>query len=111
MEEMAAVAEGPLWFQLYCYRDRGLTRSLVERARAAGYRALVLTADTPLVGRRERDIRNRFTLPPGMGWKNVEPAGLRDLPQDTAGSALAASVAGLQDANLTWADVGWLASV
>ena len=83
---LAAAATGPLWFQLYCYKDRGLTQHLVERARAAGYRALVLTADTPLVGRRERDIRNRFTLPPGMGWKNVETAGLRDLPQGVDGS-------------------------
>ena len=111
LEEIAAVAGGPLWFQLYCYKDRGLTRSLVERARAAGYGALVLTADTPLVGRRERDIRNRFTMPPGMGWKNVEQAGLRDLPQNSAGSALAAYVAGLQDANLTWADLDWLVSI
>src|SRR5690348_2326532 len=46
LEEIAAAAGGPLWFQLYCYKDRELTRHLVERARAAGYRALVLTADT-----------------------------------------------------------------
>ena len=98
LEDMAAASAGPLWFQLYCYKDRGLTRVLVERARAAGYRALVLTADTPMVGRRERDIRNRFTLPPGMGWKNVERAGLRDLPQEWRAPALAAYVAGLQDA-------------
>jgi 4-hydroxymandelate oxidase len=111
MEAIAAAARGPLWFQLYCYKDRGLTQHLVERARAAGYRALVLTADTPLVGRRERDIRNRFTMPPGMGWKNVETAGLRDLPQDVAGSGLAAYVAGLQEPGLTWADVEWLAHI
>jgi 4-hydroxymandelate oxidase len=111
LEDVAAAAAGPLWFQLYCYKDRGLTASLVERARAAGYRAIVLTADTPMVGRRERDIRNRFTLPPGMGWKNAERAGLRDLPQDVAGSGLAAYVASLAATNLTWADLDWLAQL
>jgi 4-hydroxymandelate oxidase len=111
LEAVAGAATGPLWFQLYCYKDRELTRNLVDRAQAAGYGALVLTADTPMVGRRERDIRNRFTLPPGTGWKNVEAFGKRDLPQDVAGSGLAAYVAGQQDANLTWADVDWLAGI
>jgi 4-hydroxymandelate oxidase len=111
LEDVAAAATGPLWFQLYCYKDRALTRHLVDRAQAAGYRALVLTADTPMVGRRERDIRNRFTLPPGTGWKNVEAYGKRDLPQDVEGSGLAAYVASQQDDNLTWADVDWLGSI
>jgi 4-hydroxymandelate oxidase len=111
LEDVAAAATGPLWFQLYCYKDRELTRNLVDRADVAGYRALVLTADTPMVGRRERDIRNRFTLPPGTGWKNVEAFGKRDLPQDVAGSGLAAYVASQQDANLTWADVDWLVGI
>jgi 4-hydroxymandelate oxidase len=57
--EAIATAGGsaPRWFQLYVYRDRGLTRSLVERAAAAGYSALCLTVDTPLAGQRERDLR------------------------------------------------------
>src|SRR5882724_4631681 len=77
LEEVAAAApEGIRWFQLYCYRDREVTRWLVERAVAAGYRALCLTVDAPLVGRRERDTRNRFGLPPGMTWKNLERVGL-----------------------------------
>ena len=58
----AAGGDAPRWFQLYVYRDRGLTRSLVERATAAGYRALCLTVDTPLAGLRERDRRNRLHL-------------------------------------------------
>jgi len=63
VEEVLAAATGPVWFQLYIYRDRGATRALVERVEAAGCRALVLTVDAPLLGRRERDVRNRFHLP------------------------------------------------
>src|SRR5690606_2505770 len=63
VEDVIAAATGPVWFQLYVYRDREVTRALVERAEAAGCQALVLTVDAPLLGRRERDVRNRFTLP------------------------------------------------
>ncbi|MFJ3644365.1 aminotransferase class I/II-fold pyridoxal phosphate-dependent enzyme [Streptomyces sp. NPDC090108] len=62
-EELAAAATGPLWLQLYCFRDRGLTRELVERATAAGFEGLVLTVDVPRLGRRHRDTRNTFRLP------------------------------------------------
>ena len=58
LEGIAAASNGPRWFQLYVYRDRGITRSLVERATAAGYSALCLTVDTPIPGHRERDQRN-----------------------------------------------------
>lgn len=64
LEEVAASCAGPKWFQLYVLRDRGLTRELVERARTAGYRALCLTVDVPVAARRERDLRNGFTVPP-----------------------------------------------
>ena len=53
------------WFQLYLWRDREASAALVERARAAGYEALVLTVDTPVAGPRLRDVRNGFTIPPG----------------------------------------------
>ena len=55
LEEIATAASGPLWFQLYVYRDREVSRGIVARAETAGYRALVLTVDTPMLGRRERD--------------------------------------------------------
>lgn len=71
IEEVAAEATGPLWFQLYVWRNRDLTRSFVERARAAGYRALVLTVDVPVISRRERDIHNGFTIPPRITVSNV----------------------------------------
>jgi L-lactate dehydrogenase (cytochrome) len=63
LEEVAAVATGILWFQVYLWKDRGVTRALLERAKAAGYRALVLTVDVPVNGLRERDVRNGLTVP------------------------------------------------
>jgi isopentenyl diphosphate isomerase/L-lactate dehydrogenase-like FMN-dependent dehydrogenase len=71
IEEVAAGAPGPLWFQLYVWQNRDLTRSFIERARAAGYRALVLTVDVPIVSRRERDLRNGFTVPPRVTVRNA----------------------------------------
>jgi L-lactate dehydrogenase (cytochrome) len=67
LEEVAAVSTGPLWFQFYLVRDRGRCRDLIDRAKAAGYRALLVTVDTPVTGGRERDLRNDFTLPPSIG--------------------------------------------
>jgi len=109
LEEVAAAApQGVRWFQLYCYRDRGITRSLVERAVAAGYRALCLTVDAPFVGRRERDIRNQFGLPPGLRWKNLEAHGLDKMEAGGDGSALKKYIENIWDAGLTWEAVDWL---
>lgn len=71
IEEVAEQAPGPLWFQLYVMRDREMTRSLVDRARAAGYKALCLTVDFPVAGQRERDFRSGFMLPPRITPQNV----------------------------------------
>jgi L-lactate dehydrogenase (cytochrome) len=71
IEDVAASTSGPLWFQLYVMKDRDLTRSLVERAQAAGYRALCLTVDLPVLGQRERDLRNGATIPPRITVRNV----------------------------------------
>lgn len=110
MEEVVAAASGPVWFQLYVYRDREVTAALVRRAEEAGCRALVLTVDAPLLGRRERDVRNRFRLPAGLGCANLLPHGHSALPEgDTSG--LAAYVAEVLDPSLSWDDLGWLASV
>ena len=64
LEDVADSCEGPQWFQLYVWRDRELTRRIVERARASGFRALCLTVDVQVSARRQRDIRNGFTVPP-----------------------------------------------
>lgn len=71
IEEVAAVSPGPLWFQVYVWRDRALVASLIDRAAAAGYEALVLTVDTAVFGRRERDVRRGYTLPPKIGLDTI----------------------------------------
>jgi L-lactate dehydrogenase (cytochrome) len=64
LEDVAAASPGPRWFQLYVGRDRGLAQALLERARATGYEAVVVTVDTARPGPRERDARNGFVVPP-----------------------------------------------
>ena len=74
LEELAATGAAPRWMQVFVYRDRGFTRELTERAAAAGYDALVLTIDNQMLGNRERDIRNGFTIPPRFGLAGRSPA-------------------------------------
>ncbi len=107
LEDVAAVASGPRWFQLYCYKDRTLTEDLVTRAKASSYQAIVLTADAPVLGRRERDVRNRFAPPPGVMLRNFGTPTNRDLKRG-AGSSLAVYISAQAEPNLTWADVRWL---
>ena len=66
IEQVAAVASGPLWFQLYLVRDSAVNADLVARAEAAGYSALVVTVDVPVLSVRERDVRNGLTIPPKL---------------------------------------------
>ena len=73
LEEVAAAApDAERWFQLYIVGGMAYSRSLVERAEAAGYRALVLTVDLPVLGRRERDVRSGFEMP---ALAHLDPAG------------------------------------
>ena len=88
-----------LWFQLYLQPDLAFTESLVRRAESAGYQALVVTVDSPVFGRRERDHRNGFRdLPSGLRCENlVGPgSGVRDI---------------VMDAGLTWERIDWLRAV
>jgi len=110
LEDIAAAATGPMWFQLYVCRDRGLTEELVARAEAARYRALVLTVDTPRLGRRERDVRSRFTLPDGISIRNLEVAG-GDATRWNASSSFTEYVHRMFDPSLTWEAVDWLRSL
>jgi 4-hydroxymandelate oxidase len=105
LEEVARAAAGPKWFQLYCYRDRQVTRRLVQRAEGAGYRAICLTADLPRVGHRERDLRNRFVLPPGVRPRNF--AEFIDL-EGGSQQVFFEYIQGLVDPSLTWEVVDWL---
>ncbi len=95
------------WFQLYVMEDRDFSVRLVERAHLAGYQAIVLTVDVPVLGRRLRDERNRFALPPGVEMVNLRNSGL---PQ-TAGSGLFTFFAAQPNRGLTWEDVAWLRSL
>ncbi|WP_225728291.1 MULTISPECIES: aminotransferase class I/II-fold pyridoxal phosphate-dependent enzyme [unclassified Nocardia] len=101
-EELAAAASVPLWLQVYCFRDREVTRRLIARAEAAGFEALVLTADTPRLGRRVRDLRNGFRLPP-----EVTPANLP--PDDYASPSEHGRLA--LDPALDWTIIDWMRSV
>lgn len=71
IEEVHAAAPGPKWFQLYVLTDRGLVYELLERAQAAGHEALVLTVDVAVAGVRERDVRNRFSVPPRLTLRTL----------------------------------------
>lgn len=71
IEEVRAVSSGRLWFQVYAWRDRGLVKEMIQRAAAACYEALVLTVDTAVFGRRERDVRRGFSLPPAIGLRTL----------------------------------------
>lgn len=108
MERVVDAAPGSVWFQLYVYRDRSITRALVDRARDAGCTALVLTVDAPRLGRRERDVHNRFRLPEGMELANLLPEGPSSLPRRSGESGLAAYVESMFDPSLDWDDLSWL---
>jgi L-lactate dehydrogenase (cytochrome) len=71
IEEVAAVSSGRKWFQVYVWRDRDLVKEMLERAAAADYEAIVITVDVPVLGRRERDVRSGFTLPPKLGLDTI----------------------------------------
>jgi 4-hydroxymandelate oxidase len=111
IEEVMAVATGPVWFQLYVFKDRAISASLVKRAEVAGCKAIVFTVDVPLLGRRERDVRNQFKLPEDLSVKNLLRGGLQEFPDGTAGSELATYIASLFDPALTWKDIEWLAGI
>lgn len=108
IEEVMSEATGSVWFQLYVYKDREATLSLLQRAEAAGCKAIALTVDAQIWGRRERDIKNRFRLPQGLSIKNLMPAGKEQFPKEQADSGLAAYVAWQFDPTLCWKDVEWL---
>lgn len=114
IEDVRAAADAPLWFQLYIYRDRGVSRELVERAERAGCSALVLTVDSPILGRRERDERNGFHVSAELPIPNLTGAPRATLAGDggtAGGSSLAAFVEKYWDASIAWPDLAWLRSI
>lgn len=109
LEDVAAAApEAPRWFQLYVHKDREFTARLVARAKAAGYRAIAVTCDTPVLGRRCADVRNGFALPSGLVMANLVEALPPDL-KDGDGSELARFVASRHDPCFAMKDLRALA--
>ncbi|HKA82929.1 MAG TPA: alpha-hydroxy acid oxidase [Acidimicrobiales bacterium] len=132
IEEVAAASAGPKWFQVYVWRDRGLVKEMIGRAASAGYEALVLTVDTAVLGRRERDVRRGFSLPPTIGpgtlidgavhpgwtWRFLrsEPIRFANV-QESAGVGDGTTAVTLSDyvntqfdPGLSWRDVEWMRS-
>jgi L-lactate dehydrogenase (cytochrome) len=130
IEETAQKVSGPHWFQLYVWRDRDLTRSLVERAAAAGYRAMVVTVDVPVLGQRERDVRNGATIPPRVtlanaldslqkiGWllgmvrnPRIDFVNVATPGQERGPFALGPFVNSQFDPSVNWNDIAWFRSI
>ena len=102
MDEVAAAAPGPKWFQLYMHKDRGIAREMIERAVASGYTAIVLTVDLPVGGYRERELRTPFRSSQQQDFPN--------LPVATAGRSILELLDGVVNAALTWDDLDWIRS-
>lgn len=132
IEEVRAVSEGRLWFQVYAWRDRGLVKEMIDRAAQASYEALVLTVDTAVFGRRERDVRRGFSLPPTIGPGTIIDGALhpawslafvrnepirfanvvgRDVGDGASPVTLSDYINTQFDPSLSWEDVDWLRSV
>jgi 4-hydroxymandelate oxidase len=109
VEEVVAATSRPVWFQLYVQSDRGFTRDLIQRAEAAGCRALCVTVDTPLIGARNREDRVKFSLPAGMEMPNLR--GLKTAASANAHRPSKGDIfSPLLSPDLTWKDLDWLRS-
>ncbi|XP_042414379.1 peroxisomal (S)-2-hydroxy-acid oxidase GLO3-like isoform X1 [Zingiber officinale] len=110
VEEVNSTGPGVRFFQLYVYEDRNIVRQIVGRAEKAGFKAIVLTVDRPRLGRKEADIKNRFTLPPSLKLKNLEELNIKkmDMPND---SGLPLYVGSQIVRSLSWKDVKWLQTI
>ena len=109
IEDVAHAGDGPKWFQLYVYKDRAISENLIARAVAAGYRAICLTVDNPVEGRRERDKLNPFILPKGLALANFQgnPA-LAKIEDSENESALTDYIHDQWETALSWRDVDWV---
>jgi L-lactate dehydrogenase (cytochrome) len=130
IEEVAALSQGPKWFQLYLWKDRAITEDLVARCQIAGYDALCVTVDLPMTGNRERDRRNRLSFPlrptlggladvlckPGWLWnfktkRSPLPANLADhISSQDIGELARFSESQMSQA-MTWDTAAWLREI
>ncbi len=108
-EEIRKNTKTQLWFQLYIYKDREITKNLVQLAESSGFEKIVLTVDAPLYGKRVRELHAPLTFSSESKIKNLQDAGLnlKDIPS----SKLAGYLASLLDPTLTWKDISWLQSM
>jgi L-lactate dehydrogenase (cytochrome) len=132
IEEVRAVSDGRLWFQVYAWRDRALVTEMIERAASSDFEALVLTVDTAVFGRRERDIRRGFSLPPTLGAGTIvdglrhpawtmaflrnEPIRFANVVGRSVGDGsspvnLSDYINSQFDPALAWSDIEWLRSI
>ena len=132
VEEVAAVSNGSKWFQVYVWRDKGLLKDMILRAKKAGFDVLCITVDAAMLGRRERDVRRGFTLPPKMGIDTLfegmirpswslrfafsEPISFANVAGNTdIDGSTAVDLAGFMnsqfDPTLSWQDVEWMRSL
>jgi len=128
IEDVAGAVDKPFWFQLYVMRDRGFAASLIQRAKAAGCSALVLTLDLQIQGQRHRDLKNGLAVPPKLtvgtaldilrhpGWALNLLRGRRRsfgnlegrIPDAKSLTTLSQWIAGQFDPTLSWKDVEWV---
>lgn len=108
LEETASIDAAPRWFQLYVFRDRTVVLDLLRRAESAGYSAICVTVDTPVLGDRRTDLRTRFAPDPSVRWSNLDRYARGALPDAADGTAVARYIAAQLDPGLTWDDVAWL---
>jgi L-lactate dehydrogenase (cytochrome)/(S)-mandelate dehydrogenase len=131
LEQLAETGISPRWMQIFIYRERGFTKELTERAAKANYDALVLTTDNQMLGNRERDLRNGFTIPPRLNLNSLASMAFKaewlwrmrnQLKSITFGNyvrpgenadikSLAGRMASLLDPSMNWADVADLRKV
>lgn len=130
IEEVAAVNAGRKWFQVYVWRDRAMVKDMLDRAWAAGYEGIMITVDTAVLGRRERDVRRGFSLPPKIGLDTIvdgafHPAWTWDfiraepitfanvtggLDDGSTAVSLSAYINSQFDPSLSWSDIEWFAA-
>ncbi len=124
VEDLAAVNDGPKWFQVYVWKDRALVAETLQRAKAAGFTGAILTVDVPVAGNRERDHANAFTIPPRVNRRTASqtlarPGYLWDLmttphitPANFAHIEIDGGLIGFINAQfdrtVTWDDARWL---
>ncbi|MEZ5594337.1 MAG: alpha-hydroxy acid oxidase [Gammaproteobacteria bacterium] len=129
IEEIGALTNAPKWFQIYVWRDRGIVRDFIARARSAGFKALCLTVDVQIAGNRERDLYNGLTVPPKLNAKMLldmmrypgwcfnmlrhEPLQAANVVGKAAQvgegvSTVLAYVSAQFDRSVTWADAEWM---